>query len=142
MGYDLKGHKATIINNGDDKWSTTTLPRIGLAVKNAMLIPEKTANKYMFIDSFTVSQNQILASLEKATGEKWEVTHIDGEEEKKIGLEKLSKGDFMGFMELIRYINCVDGHGGNYMLHEEGANELLSLPKQNLDEVVAEIVKG
>ena len=141
MGYDLKEHKATIFNHGNDTWSTSTLATIGLAVKNAMLIPEKTANKYMFIDSFTVSQNQVLASFEKATGKKWEETHVDAEEEKKIGLEKMSKGDFSGAMSLIRYINCVDGHGGNYIQYRKSADNLLSLPKQTLDEVVAEILK-
>lgn len=142
MGFDLKAHKATIYNRGDDTWSTSTLATIGLAVKNAMLVPEKTANKYMFIDSFTVSQNQVVAALEKATGAKWEVTHVDAEEQKKLGMEKMAKGDFSGAMLLIRYINCVDGHGGNYALYEGTANELLSLPKQTLDEVVAGIVKG
>lgn len=142
MGFDLKEHKATIFNRGNDAWSTSTLATIGLAVKNAMLIPEKTANKYMFIDSFTVSQNQVLASLEKATGKKWEVTHADAEEERKRGMEKMSKGDFSGAMSLIRYINCVEGHGGNFIQYEQSANELLSLPKRTLDEVVAEIVKG
>jgi len=114
---------------------------ISLAVKNALLIPEKTANKYLYINSFTVSQNQVLASVEKATGKKWEVTHVDAEEEKKIGLEKVAKGDFSGAMALIRYITFVDGHGGNFGLYEESANELLSLPKQSLDEVVAGLVK-
>jgi hypothetical protein len=130
MGFDLKEHKAIILNQGNNPWSTTTFGSIGLAVKNAMLIPEKTANKYMFINSFTVSQNQVLASLEKATGKKWEVTHVDAEELKKIGLEKMSKGDFSGAISLIRYMNCVDGHGGNYILYEESANELLSLPNR------------
>jgi hypothetical protein len=106
-----------------------------------MLVPEKTANKYMFIDSFTVSQNQVLASLEKATCEKWEVKHVDAEEEKKIGLEKMSKGDFSGAISLLQYISCVDGHGANYLQYEESADELLSLPKENLDDVVAELVK-
>ena len=142
MGFDLKEHKATIFNHGNDAWSTSTLATIGLAVKNAMLIPEKTANKYLFIDSFTVSQIQVLASLEKATGKKWEVTHVDAEEEKKMGMEKMSKGDLSGAMSLIRYINCVNGHGGNYAEYEESANKLLSLPKQSLDEVVAEILKS
>jgi len=142
MGFDLKEHKATIFNHGNDAWSTSTLATIGLAVKNAMLIPEKTANKYLFIDSFTVSQIQVLASLEKATGKKWEVTHVDAEEEKKMGMEKMSKGDLSGAMSLIRYINCVEGHGGNFIQYEESAKELLSLPKQTLDDVVAEIVKG
>jgi hypothetical protein len=142
MGFDLKGHKATIFNHGNDTWSTSTQATIGLAVKNAMLIPDKTANKYMFIDSFTVSQNQVLESLEKITDKKWEVIHADAEEEKRKGFEKMSSGDFSGAMSLIRYINCVDGHGGNYIEYEESADELLSLPNQTLEEVLAEIVKG
>lgn len=142
MGYNLKEHKATIFNHGNDAWSTTSIATIGLAVKNALLIPDKTANKYLYIHSFTVSQNQILASFEKATGTKWEATHVDAEDEKKTGYEKLSKGDFSGAVSLIRYINCVDGHGGNYANHQESANELLSLPKQTLDEVISEIVKA
>jgi hypothetical protein len=141
MGFDLKEHKAIIYNDGNDAWSTTTFATIGLAAKNAMLIPE-TANKYVFIDSFTGSQNQVLASFEKVTGKKWEAVHVNAEEEKKVGLEKISKGEFSGAMLLVRYINCVDGHGGNYAQYENTANQLLSLPKENLDEVVAQIVKG
>lgn len=142
MGFNLKEHKASIFNHGNDTWSTTKQATIGLAVKNALLIPEKTANRYLFIGTFTVSQNQVLASFEKATGVKWEVTQVDAEEMKKTGLEKMSKGDFSGGMSLIRYINCVHGHGGNYMEYQESANELLSLPKQNLDAAVEEIVKA
>jgi hypothetical protein len=141
MGFDLKAHQAIIFNDGKDPWSTTTLTSIGLAVKNAMLIPEKTANKYLFINSFTVSQSQILGSLERISGTKWEATYVDAEEQKAAGMEKMSQGDFRGTMSLIRYINTVDGHGGNYALYEETANELLALPKESLDEVLAAIVK-
>jgi hypothetical protein len=134
MGLDLKQHQASIYNDGNAVWSTTTFATIGLAVKNAMLIPE-TANKYMFIDSFTISQNQVLASLEKTTSKKWEAKHVDAEEQKKVGLDKMSKGDFSGAMLLIRYINCVEGHGGNYAKYEKTANKLLSLPNESLDDV-------
>jgi hypothetical protein len=65
MGINLRKCKATIFNHGNDIWSTTTLATVELLVKNAMLIPEQTANKYLFIDSFTVSENQILASFER-----------------------------------------------------------------------------
>ena len=142
MGHDVKEQKAVIFDDGNTPWSTTTSSTIGLAVKNAMLIPEETANKYLYIDSFSVSQNQVLASLELATGKKWQTTHVDAEEQKKAGLEKMAKGDFSGAMSLIRYINCVPGYGGNYIEYQQSANELLSLPQQALDEVVAEILKG
>ena len=131
-----------IFDEGNTPWSTTTSSTIGLAVKNALLIPEKTANKYLYINSFSVSQNQVLKSLEKATGKTWQITHVDAEVQRKEGQEKMAKGDFSGAMSLIRYINCVPGHGGNYMEYQESANELLSLPKQTLDEVVVEVLKG
>jgi hypothetical protein len=57
-------------------------------------------------------------------------------------MEKMATGDFSGAMLLIRYINCVEGHGGNFAQYEKTANKLLSLPKENLDKVVAQIVKG
>jgi hypothetical protein len=71
MGHDIRQQKAAIFNGGNTLWSTTTCSTIGIAVKNALFIPEKTANTYLYIDTFTVSQNQVLASLEKATGRKW-----------------------------------------------------------------------
>lgn len=140
MGFDLKGQKATIYNDGNDFWSTTTMATIGLAVKNAMLSAE-TANKEIFIDSFTISHNQILASLEKASKKKWDVTYVDAEEQKKVGMEKMAKGDFSGAMLLIQYISCVRGHGGNFAQYETTANGLLALPKESLDDVVARIVR-
>ena len=142
MGFDLSSKKATIFNDGNGKWSTTTFGSIGLAVKNAMLVPEKTANKYIYVDSFTLSQNDILASLEKATGSKWDAEHVDAEGQKAAGLAKMASGDFSGAMSLIRYINTVEGYGGNFATYKESSNELLSLPKLDLDEVIAGIVKG
>lgn len=142
MGHDLKAQTALVYNDGKGPWSTTTLDTIGLAVKNAMLIPEKTANKYLYIDSFTVSQNQVIAALEKITKKKWDVTCVDAEEQKKAGMEKVANGDFSGAMSLIRYISCIPGHGGNYIEYKESANELLSLPKETLHEVLEGILKG
>jgi len=141
MGFDLKEQKAILYNDGNGVWSATTTATVGLAVKNSMLVPE-TENKYVFIDSFAVSQNQVLASLEKATGKKWAATHVDAEEQKEIGLEKVKKGDFSGAPFLIRYFNCVEGHGGDYSKYENMSNELLSLPKESLDEVVLQVVRG
>ncbi|KAM3069422.1 hypothetical protein ACMFMF_008639 [Clarireedia jacksonii] len=141
MGFDLDQHKATIYGHGNDTYSATTFASIGTAVKNALLLPEKTASKYIFINTFNVSQNQVLASLEKATGVKWNVNYLDAEEQKQIGLKRLSEGDFEGAMILIRYINSIHGNGGNYAEYEETANDLLSVPKQNLDEVIASIAK-
>ena len=142
MGFDQQARKATIFGSGDNKWSTTTLASIGLAVKNALLLPDEAANKYLYVDSFTVSQNQILATFEKAMGHKWSVEHIDPEAMKKEGLERIAKGDLSASMLLVRYIVSVKGHGGNYAEYQETANELLELPKETLEGAIEAIVKG
>ena len=140
MGFDVPNRKATYVNDGLGRWSTTTLPTVGLAVKNAMLKADETANKIIYVNSFTVSQKDVVASLEKATDSVWETSHVDGEEQKKTGLEKISKGDFSGAPLLLSYINAVEGHGGDYATYKPLSNKLLGLPEENLDQVVEEIV--
>ena len=76
MGFDIILQKATIFGYGNDAWSTTTLSSIGLAVVNALKIPEQTANGYMYINSFNVSQNQVLASFQEVTGKKWTIETV------------------------------------------------------------------
>lgn len=143
MGFDLAARKATLFNDGAATWSTSKLRTIGLAVKNALLIPDQTANRYLFIDSFTVSQRQVVAALENAEGEKWTVEHVDAEEQKRECMEKMAKGDFGGALPLIRYINCVQGHGGDFAEYRESANGLLGLPREeSLDEAVRELLRG
>lgn len=142
MGFDLRSHTARIVNDGNQAWAATMLDTVGLAVKNAMLVPDKTANQTLYIDSFTVSQNQVLESLEKATGQSWEITHVDANEERKIGEEKMAQGDFFGVLHVLRYIFCVSGFGADYTTYTESANELLGLPKETLDEAINRIVKG
>ena len=140
MGFDVKNQKASLFNGGRDTWSTTALSAVGLAVKNALLLPNETANKYLYIESLTVSQSEVVASLEKATGHPWEREQVDAEEMKRSGLEKMSKGDHSGVVSLIRYVNCVPGYGGNYAEDRGTANGVLGLPKATLDEEVRKLV--
>lgn len=142
LGYNLSKHLATILNDGSHRWSGTTRAVVGLAVKNALLGPEKTVNQYLFIDSVTVSQNEFLASFEKATGMPWDVVHVNAEEEKQGAIDGLSKGDFSGIPKLVRYIICVNGYGGNYLDYETSANEMLELPHTCVDKLVSLLVKG
>ena len=61
-------------------FSRSTLPFIGQAVAQALApsIAPNTANKVLYVRSFTVSQDQVLAVAEKATGGKpWKVDSVD-----------------------------------------------------------------
>ncbi|GMF81719.1 unnamed protein product [Aspergillus oryzae] len=142
LGFNLSQQHATILNEGSDRWSATTRATVGLAVKNSLLIPEKTSNRYLFIDTVTASQNDVLLALRKMTGTEWGVDYVDAEEQKRVAIEHLSKGRLIGIPMLMRYITCVRGYGGDYLDYETSANEILSLPVRNVDEVIASILKG
>ena len=114
--------------------------RVGLAVKNALLLPNETVNRYFCVEILTVSQSDVVGSLEKAMGNPWEREHVDAEEMKRSDLEKMSKGDDSGMVSLIRYVNCVPGHGGNYAEDRGTADGVLGLPNATLDEEVRTLV--
>ncbi|MCJ1284878.1 hypothetical protein MMC26_004215 [Xylographa opegraphella] len=144
LGFDIPAREATIFDDGATRWATTTLAQIGRAVRNTLLVPEQSANRYLPVSSFTVSQNSVLAALEEATGQKWAVTRVDAEAVKRAALARLEKGEFdMGVVtDLIRYLHFVDGYGSNYAEEGLGCNELLSLETESLEETVARVVKG
>ncbi|MCJ1466174.1 hypothetical protein MMC07_004793 [Pseudocyphellaria aurata] len=119
LGFDLNARKVTIYDGGKASSPLTNLSTVGAA-------------------------NEILASLEKATGgEKWEVSNRDTAEAKATGFEKLGKGDFSGIADLI-----LAGVWGplkevDYSSRRELANESLGLPKpEPLDVIIEKIVKG
>lgn len=97
-------------------------------------------NKYLFIESFNTSQNDILSSLETLTG-RWNLSYQDAEEEKRRALDKLSQGNYSALPALMRYVTCVDGYGGDYMKFEESANDILLLPEERLEDALAKIVE-
>jgi len=84
----------------------------------------------------------VLHSLEKASGRKWEVKKTTTDEQVKEGQEKLARGDYSGILPLILAATYGGGRGSDFEEDEGLSNELLSLPREDLDEVVSEVVKG
>lgn len=96
----------------------------------------------MFVTSFTVSPNEIVASLEKATGEKWTVNEASTAEAEQDGKEKMAKGDFSGVLSLLARLMFGSDTGGNFDNEPTLANKLLELPPESLDETVKAVVEG
>lgn len=104
--------------------------------------PEETSNKYIYVHSFTVTQNEILAALEKATGTKWDVQHATVEATLVKGKEMLAKGDKSGAILLLQACFMGEGYGSDFGRDERLANEMLGLPVQGLEESVRRVVEG
>ncbi|KAG6367801.1 hypothetical protein INS49_001996 [Diaporthe citri] len=131
FGFDAKAKKATVYDSGNEPFQTSSLSLIAKAVASVLKHPQETANKYLSIASFQPSLNEILMIVEDETGAKWTVERISTQDLQKTGEEKLSKGDFSAFRELLRVHIHRDG-GGHSVPEGELANGLLKLPKEDL----------
>ncbi|KAH0565101.1 hypothetical protein GP486_001501 [Trichoglossum hirsutum] len=144
LGFGISSGTATIFDGGDKRFSTTNLATIGRAVASVLAHPAETANKHVYVSSFNTTQNEILSSLEKATQKTWTIKQRTTKEAMATGAEKLASGDRSGFYDMVLGITYGDGYGTDFAKDTTDglSNELLALPKEELDVVIKEIVEG
>jgi hypothetical protein len=85
---------------------------VARAVAAILERPERTANKYLEVVSFNVSQNEVLKAIAQETGEEWKVEHVDSHEVEKGALESLARGDVgNAFVPMLTSNYFGDGRG-------------------------------
>jgi len=128
LGLDFKTQTATIYDSGNERFTSSTVSFIGRAVASILQHPAETRNKYLSIASFTLTQNELLRVAEEATKGTWTVSHKSSAEAQKTGEEKLARGDYSAFRDLLQAYLYGDG-GGN--APAELANGLLGLEAED-----------
>ncbi|KAG7137381.1 hypothetical protein HYQ45_005228 [Verticillium longisporum] len=137
---DLKRRTADIFDGGIHRASTTTLTRVGEAVVRILkMYPrEEIKNRTLFIQSFCIDQNELVASLQRATDAKWTVNDLESEafiQEKKA---KADGGDVAAVEDLVFAIGTLDA---DWTQRDDFAMKLLGFEGENLDEVVASVLR-
>ncbi|KAL7954709.1 hypothetical protein V8C34DRAFT_317042 [Trichoderma compactum] len=77
-GINPKDRIGTIVDSGNKPYAATHVSFIGEAVAAILKKPEETANKYLSIFSFAITQNEVLKSFEEETGSKFQITKLKG----------------------------------------------------------------
>lgn len=142
-GFDLNARTAKVFDGGDVAYEATTLPQVGRTIAATLENIELTRNKYVYVNSFTTSQNQVLESLEKATGEKFQVTTGSSEELYQKGRSAFEGGSFHGRLDMIAAAFYQKGASlklANYSASRGLWNERLGLAEESLTEVIQAIV--
>lgn len=134
----LKERRADVLDDGEMRFSVSTLGRIGEATARILVKQEETKNKTLYVQSFCVSQNQVLAAFEKHTGSKWEVQRHDSDKWRDEHKAKADAGDLDAIEECVWYLGTVDA---NWEGRDTFAMKMLNLEDENLDEVVGRVVK-
>lgn len=133
LGINAKERKATIVDSGNEIWSTSSLPFIGRAVAQVLKHEDETKNKFVDVVEYVTTQNELVKAFEEELGSKFTLTHVKSPELEKEAHEKLVKGDggaaFVDFLHLWAFAD-----GGNHVVPEgETVNKLLGLPEPQKD---------
>ncbi|KAK2045658.1 NmrA-like family protein [Colletotrichum somersetense] len=141
-GVDVAARTVTVFDGGDIPFDATNLDQVGKAIAKALKRPDLTRNQHVYVNSFTVTQNKVLAALEKATGDKFAVSQGSVEELWKGGAAQLEQGQPLGILAMIA--GALYGKGGlaHFSATKGLWNERLGLPQEDLDEFIGNYIRG
>jgi hypothetical protein len=137
LGLDIKDKKGILFDEGNDKWSTSTTVQIGKSVAAVLSNDERlkaTSNKILLIQSFRVSQRQVLNTVNHLLGHKEvRVEKVSSKQFVRDRIEGAAGGDNEAMEEMVAVLGIkrTDWKGDSGF-----ANELLGLEEEDLEEVV------
>ena len=133
-----KEKRADIVKDGDLKTSYSTLARVGEATSRILQRLDETANKVLFVQSFCVTQPEIVKAFEKASGTKYDVAWLDAASYEREQKAKRDEGDKEAIENLVWLLGAIEG---NWEERDEFAMDLLGLENEDLDSAAAKVVK-
>ncbi|KAM0540612.1 hypothetical protein ACHAPJ_013568 [Fusarium lateritium] len=143
-GFDLFNKKAQLFDGGNTKFTTSNGAQVGRALVAILANPAKTANKLVSIESFTTTQLEVLAVLERATSSEWVKTEVPVDAVRAEAFKLLSEGDVdNGGARLIGSLvfgkEALEDHTH---LSTAQWNKELGLPSETVEETVQRVLKS
>ena len=104
----VKERKAEILDDGDTKFSASTLSRIGEATAKVFFNLEATTNKMIFVQSFCVTQNEVIKAYERATDSTWNVKRVDSKAYETQEKAKAGDGDLEAVASTLDHTSYIE----------------------------------
>ena len=104
----VKERKAEILDDGDTKFSASTLSRIGEATAKVFFNLEATTNKMIFVQSFCVTQNEVIKAYERATDSTWNVKRVDSKAYEAQEKAKAGDGDLEAVASTLEHTSYIE----------------------------------
>lgn len=139
---DFGNHIANLIDEGNNRISSTSLPNVGRAIVGILKNFEATKNKVVRTSEVILTQNQVLRIVEGLRPDiKWDINKVQSSVLLKEGLDGLSAGDFSMpvFLKMVQGTALAgDTYGSAY---DETDNKLLGV-KELTEEDVKKFIAG
>jgi NmrA-like family len=144
FGFNIKDRKVTFFDDGKTITNISTWAQCGRALAAFLSLPESGAspsvsewkNKSFYISSYHVSQRDILNSLHRVLGttdKDWEIIYEPAEKRYKEGIEAMKMGSREGFAKAMYSRVFYPNGDGDFESSKGISNELLGLPKEDMD---------
>ena len=152
FGFTLKDRKVTFFDDGKRKISVSTWSQCGRALAALLSLPRSGQsnsltdfkNKNVIVYSFSISQRDMLDSLNRVLGTTdtdWTITYESSAKRIQEGHEELAKGVFIGFVKVLYgEIFLPSNNVSDYATTLSTSNSVLDLPKEDLDEATKRAV--
>lgn len=153
-GIDILRQTVTYFGDGMAKTTTTTKPQVGRAVASLLALPvdgsspslSDFANKHIYISSFLLSQQDMLAAVQKnmkaSSPHEWTSYSVDLQQVLDAAFQRLRQGDHAAALEWISASNFAPGSGNDFAANRETANKILGLPEEDLDEATRRAIEA
>lgn len=143
MGFDLLNKTATLVDGGNTRFTTSNVSQIARAIISVLEHPAETKNQLVFVESFTTTQAEVLAALQKATGQDWKVREESSEKVRLEGFKKVGEGDIMGGGALVITALVLGREGLEDHTNVKGGiwNKRLGLEAESVEETVRAVLK-
>lgn len=106
--------------------------------------PEETKDRYVYVNSFQLSNADLVHAIEKVVGgdEPFSITEASTYDLEKEGKDKVAKGDQSGYFDLVNTVRWRKGAGCDYSSQRKLDNEVLNLiDKEDLSSVLRSALK-
>ncbi|KAL0477780.1 hypothetical protein AKO1_005231 [Acrasis kona] len=153
FGFDFENKSVTFFDDGNTKISSSTWPQVGRAVAALLSLPihsqsggclNNYRNQLVYVNSFTISQQDMFDSVLRVTGTKredWKITNEDSQERYTKAKEGVAKGNYIDFAKMM-YTRVFYKDGcGNFEETRGTINDVLGLSNEDLDEATKRAIK-
>ncbi|KAL2816699.1 hypothetical protein BJX63DRAFT_387130 [Aspergillus granulosus] len=138
LGLNYPTRTMTLTDDGRGAFSTTTLANTALALNRILLNPSTTANQIVFLSDFATTQEELVQTIERLTGEKWTRKSINTAEDIPALQKAFNSGETAAGYGLINIGFTKGTYSGHFEPVYPLRNKELRLPEKQLEEVVRE----
>ncbi|KAJ9498899.1 hypothetical protein LTR99_005019 [Exophiala xenobiotica] len=143
LGFDLAQRAAVLYDGGQHKVTACTVSFVAEAILTALRMPnEKTANKRLYVAEVEYTGEELLRTIELASGDKWTATQLSTESAKENGMKLQAEGNLRAaYLNFARALNF-DGCGAADLRSglEFGRELEVDLQRRSLSDIVRSVI--